>query len=85
MQPCRSASLFALSTLSAMQSAQRQEARALREQLSELRLSLRVTQALLDVETTTDAEHLDDDQLDDARKSGTRRLPRQRNSRPKLG
>lgn len=76
--------LFALSTLSAMRSAQRFEARALREQLVELRLSLRVTQALLDVELVADAEHLDDER-DNARESGTRRLPRQRKSRPHLG
>jgi hypothetical protein len=76
--------LFALATLSAMHSAQRREALALREQLAELRLSLHVTQALLDVEMVTDAEHLDDE-LDEARESGTRRVPRQRLSRPQLG
>jgi hypothetical protein len=80
--------LFALFTLRAMHNAQRLEALALRQQLSELRLSLRVTQALLDVETTTEAEHLDEE-LEDPRKSGTRRLQRQRNSqrgaRPQVG
>jgi hypothetical protein len=75
--------LFALWTLRAMHNAQRLEALALREQLRELRLSLRVTQALLDVETITDAEHLDDEI--EARKSGTRRLPRQRNARSQRG
>jgi hypothetical protein len=76
--------LFALATLSAMHSAQRREALALREQLAELRLSLHVTQALLDVEMVTDAEHLDEE-LDEARESGTRRVSRQRLSRPQLG
>jgi hypothetical protein len=76
--------LFALATLSAMRSSQRREALALREQLSELRLSLRVTQALLDVEMVADAEHLEDE-LDDGRESGARRVPRQRLSRPQLG
>jgi hypothetical protein len=69
--------LFALTILSAMRGAQRREAFALREQLAELRLSLRVTQALLDVEIVTDAEHLDDE-LDDPRESATRRVPRSR-------
>lgn len=77
--------LFALATLSAMRSAQRREALALRVQLAELRLSLRVTQALLDVDMVADAEHLEEDELDEARESGTRRLPRQRLSRPQLG
>jgi len=76
--------LFAASTLSAMRGAQRREALALHEQLAELRLSLRVTQALLDVEMVEDAEHLDDE-LDNPRESGTRRLPRLPGSRPKLG
>lgn len=76
--------LFALLTLSAMHNAQRLESHALREQLAELRLSLRVAQALLEVESVEDAVHLDDE-LDDARASGTRRLPRQRVSRPHLG
>jgi hypothetical protein len=76
--------LFALATLSAMRSTQRREALALREQLAELRLSLRVTQALLDVELVADAEHLEDE-LEDGRESGARRVPRQRLSRPQLG
>jgi hypothetical protein len=78
------ACLFALWTLRAMHSAQRLEALALREQIGELRLSLRVTQALLDVEAIAEAEHLDDE-LDDARQSGTRRLPRQRKAPRKVG
>jgi hypothetical protein len=76
--------LFALTTLSAMRTTQRLEALALHKQLVELRLSLRVTQALLDVEMIEDAEHIEDE-LDDTRESGTRRLPRQRVSRPQLG
>ncbi len=67
--------VFALVTLSSMRNAQQREALAVSQQLEELRQSLRVTHALLDVDVLDGAEHLDAEP-DEYRESGTRRLPR---------
>jgi hypothetical protein len=64
--------VYAVATLCSLRSTQRREALALQRDLEELRRSLRVTQALLEVEVLDGAEPLEED----VEASGARRVQR---------